>query len=181
MTMKSTLELLAALLFACCLAGCQKGDKDDANQNALVVTLAQDAQTIVYPIGSVFVGGGDLGDWTGNGYSFYRDKFTKYPRKMSLIDIEGRMFKGKEYTEPGQWIDLIFIRWPDESLGLGASLYIPMEQGVYKGGNDLISDVRIDSFQRSDSFGDIKISITTKSGDVIAIHYSGEVLPTGLY
>ena len=61
-----------------------------------------------------------------------------------------------------------------------------MEQGQYKGGNALVSDVRIVSYQFSsynqaedtlNSDANIHIVITTKQGDVITLLYQNDVTP----
>ena len=67
--MRYKLALISTLLMGCCLIGCEKGilDSDNANGNAVIVkpanttkadsgTLTKDG-TLVYSIGSVFVGG----------------------------------------------------------------------------------------------------------------------------
>ena len=71
----------------------------------------------------------------------------------------------------------------DDSLGLGTSLDIQLNQGVYEGTNELIKDVRFNSYKFSSSSTnhtkdcDIDIIITTSKGDVISIHFANEETP----
>ena len=161
----------------CCVTGCHKGDSQVTNGNALVIKPEGNGKAIEYPIGSVFQGGSDLGDWAALHYNFFREKYTEYPRKVNpIISIGGVMYSSVQYTEPGQWIGSIVIQGIDESLGFGSRIAIPMEQGTYKGGNELIQDVRIISFRSPD----IRIVITTAAGDTITIRYSDDVLFDGM-
>ena len=147
--------------------------------------------SIVYSIGSVFVGGGVANPSKGSSHRchFYQEKFTEGPNwdeVDALVTIYGFRYRDVEYTQPGQYIDQIYINGIDESLGLGTIISIPMEQGQYKGGNALVSDVRIVSYQFSsynqaedtlNSDANIHIVITTKQGDVITLLYQNDVTP----
>ena len=162
--MRYKLALISTLLMGCCLIGCEKGilDSDNANGNAVIVkpanitkadsgTLTIDG-TLVYSIGSVFVGGGIADPSKGSSHRchFYQEKFTEGPRwdqVEALVTIYGFRHNGIEYNLPGQYIDQIIINGLDESLGFGSCLNIPMDQGKYKGGNELIKDVQIKSYQ----------------------------------
>lgn len=199
--MKIRIAAFAALM-ALLLSGCEKVNSDE---NALKDTLTikpaaltksdngvkmQDG-TVVYSIGSVFVGGGVADPSKGSTHRchFYQEKFTEGPNwdeVAALVSIWGFRYTGVEYTQPGQYINHIYINGIDESLGLGSYLSIPMEQGKYKGGNELISDVRIVSYQFSsynqaqgnlNSDANIHIVITTKAGDIITLLYQNDVTP----
>lgn len=190
--MTHKISLLSALLMGCCLIGCETGESgpEDANGNALVVKPANAKNgTLVYPIGSVFAGGADAEPEKGSSHRshFYREKFEKGPRwdeVEALVEIYGFHHNGIDYNEPGQIVDQIRINGLDESLGLGTSLKIPMQQGKYKGGNELIKDVRIKSYTFSsyseghlNKDADINIVITSTKGDVITIRFANDITP----
>ena len=201
--MRYTIALISILLTGCCLVGCEKGvfGSDDAIGNALIVktanatkadggALAKDG-TFVYKIGSVFHGGADTDPEKGSSHRchFYQEKFTEGPRwneVQALVEINGFRYNGVDYNEPGQVIDRIKINGLDESLGFGSCLYIPMKQGKYKGGNDLIEDVQIKSYKfasyidydgHQNKDADINIVITSTSGDIITIRFANDVTP----
>lgn len=199
--MKIRIAAFAALM-ALLLSGCEKvNSAENAVKDALTIKPAaltksdngvkmQDG-TVVYSIGSVFVGGGVADPSKGSTHRchFYQEKFTEGPNwdeVAALVSIWGFRYTGVEYTQPGQYINHIYINGIDESLGLGSYLFIPMEQGKYKGGNELISDVRIVSYQFSsynqaqgnlNSDANIHIVITTKAGDIITLLYQNDVTP----
>jgi hypothetical protein len=138
-----------------------------------------------YPIGSVFVGGGIADPREGSSHRchFYQDSFTEGPcwdKVASMIYISGFRYKGTEYTIPGQYIDRITIITDD--LGFGKILNIPMNQGKYEGGCDLVKDVKINSYKFStykedyytiNDDANIDIRILMKDGTVIAILFAG--------
>ena len=190
--MTHKISLLSVLLMGCCLMGCQMGEfgPEDAHGNALVVKPANAKKgTLVYPIGSVFAGGAVAEPEKGSSHRshFYREKFEKGPRwdkVEALVEIYGFHHNGIDYKEPGQVVDQIKINGLDESLGLGTSLNIPMEQGKYKGGNELIKDVRIKSYTFSsyseghqNKDADINIVVTSKTGDIITIRFANDITP----
>lgn len=201
--MRYKLALISTLLMGCCLIGCEKGilDSDNANGNAVIVkpanitkadsgTLTIDG-TLVYSIGSVFVGGGIADPSKGSSHRchFYQEKFTEGPRwdqVEALVTIYGFRHNGIEYNLSGQYIDQIIINGLDESLGFGSCLNIPMDQGKYKGGNELIRDVQIKSYQfasyidyegHQNKDADINIVITSTAGDIITIRFANDVTP----
>ena len=202
--MKPVHAFLAAVLMAC-LFGCGKDGPDEKDfNNSLVVKTAPTAQatraddgtasdgkTFVFPIGSVFVGGGIADPSRGSSHRchFYTEKFTKGPKwdeVDALVTIYGFRYNGVEYTKPGQYVDHILLSFPEDIPGLGTTVQIPMEQGTYKGGNSLIKDVRIESYifssYQADHYtqnkdADIDIVITTTTGDVIHLAFSNDVTP----
>jgi hypothetical protein len=163
--------LTVALLLGFCLTGCNAWlDIDDTHGNAVVFN-----RTLVHPIGSVFVGGGVADPNKGSSHQchFYREKYTSPPKldkAQPVVGIYGFRHTGTDYTEPGQYIDRIAIGGLDEAQGLGTSLLIPLNQGKYEGGNDLIRDVRILSYTFGDD-ADIQIVIKTTAGDILSIRY----------
>ena len=84
-----------------------------------------------------------------------------------------------------KFIEKIVISGLDESLGLGAELSILMQDGEYKGGNDLIDYVKVNSFMpalplksfATESNSDINIFIRCKSGIIISIRYINGQIP----
>lgn len=56
-----------------------------------------------------------------------------------------------------------------------------MNQGVYKGKNNLIRKVRINAYQLPSDIGakdsNIDIDITSMAGDVISIHFANKEMP----
>lgn len=151
--------------------------------------------SIVYTIGSVFQGGGIVDPSKGSSHQchFYKDKYTTGPKLNeveALVEISGFHHIGVEYTKPGQIIDMILINGLDETLGLGTNLIIPMHQGKYEGGNELIQDVLIQSYKlatfinkngEQNKDADIRILITSKAGDVIIIRFMNDVTPSDGY
>ncbi|MBR4166968.1 MAG: hypothetical protein IKR44_03985 [Bacteroidales bacterium] len=206
--MKQKYILLAALMMAC-LCGCEKGDPDHTGyKDALVVKTVQTSiptrsdngmtsgnSTLVFPIRSVFVGGGVANPSKGSSHRchFYTEKFTEGPnwdQVDALVTILGFQYRNVEYTKPGEYITHIYIVLPEEVPGLGTSITIPMEGGQYKGGNDLIRDVQIKSYKFSsytksddpDGYtlnkdADIDIVITTTSGGTISLLFNNDVTP----
>lgn len=203
--MRNWLSFFLALVALICLWGCNKDPEDDANVNALVITPANVADinrdilssdgTVVYPIGSVFIEGmmKNRSEILRKRYYFCSDKYTEEPEEgfeSVVVFLSGYMYPDTEYVLPGQHIDWIVIYGLDESLGLGKKLTISLEQGEYKGDNDLIKDVQIVSLKQASVSGtsawspnkdaDIRILIYSKKGDVISISYVNDVtLPRG--
>ena len=203
--MRNWLSFFLALVALICLWGCNKDPEDDANVNALVITPANVAEinrdilsrdgTVIYPIGSVFIEGmmKNRSEILRKRYYFCSDKYTEEPEEgfeSVVVFLSGYMYPDTEYVLPGQHIDLIVIYGLDESLGLGKKLTISLEQGEYKGDNDLIKDVQIVSLKQASVSGtsawspnkdaDIRILINSKKGDVISISYVNDVtLPRG--
>ena len=205
--MKRIYVYLTALLMVG-LCGCEKGDPDQTKyKDALVVKTAKTStatradngttykeSTLVFPIGSVFVGGGTADPSKGSSHRchFYTEKFSEGPRwdqVDAMVTITGFRYRNVEYTKPGQYIDYIFILFPEEVPGLGTNIIIPLEQGQYKGGNDLIRDVQIKSYKFSsynegpdysytlNKDADINIVITTTAGDSIMLVFNNDITP----
>ena len=199
--MRRLISIPIILVLALILAGCNKQRFYDPNTKVLRITPANAASVnhniisqegiVIYPIGSAFVWGSILGPDEGTSYEclFYREELGGEPEEheMPIVYLAGFRHPGTEYTSPGQQVDMISINGLDESLGLGDRLTIPMEQGIYKGGNDLIKDVQIlslkhstpknvgsERFQNADA--DINIIIYSKAGDVIQIIYVNGVI-----
>lgn len=186
-TMNYRVNVLVIILSFCCLMGCDRMQSGNTDDNALVVEPAGKT----YPIGSVFVGGGiaDPSEGSSHRCHFYQEKFEEGPlwnEVEALIEIYGFRHSGVEYSEAGQYVNQIIINGLDESLGLGSVLDIPMDQGMYEGGNDLIEGVQIISYKFASYIGteenqnkdaDINIVITTVSGSTITIRFANDVTP----
>ena len=180
--MKCRIPLAAALL-ALLLTGCNKLDE----ANSMTIQTGQSGKNYVVPIGSVFVGGGtaDITKGSTHRASFFQEKLTlesDWNDVKLVASINGFWHTGVDYTNPGRCIDEINLHNLDESLGLGSSIKIPMNQGKYEGGNEKIKSVVILSYKFSSYTGDtpnkdadIRIFITTKAGDTITIHFVNDI------
>ena len=184
--MKTGLNLLLSIcLLACCFTSCQGWlDADISSENVISIKSSDGTETIALSIRSVFLGGSAT---FGVGYyhesHFYTEPYEECPSfDKAVVEITGfRDFnKYDEYTKPEQIIDCITINGLDESFGLGTKLTIPMNQGTYEGGNDLVNDVQIGSYKFSsiknekgepNNDSDILIIITTTTGQTIIIRY----------
>ena len=203
--MKPRIALLAVSLITC-LTGCDKFGSGPENKykDALVVKTVKSSVatradngmvskdgTYVFPIGSVFVGGAIAEPSKGSSHRchFYTEKFTEGPNwddVPCLVYIGGFRWKDVEYTKPGQYIDYIVLNFPNEIPGLGTLIRIPMEQGKYNGGNELIKNVKINSYQfasfvdysgAQNKDADIDIVITTTAGDKLSLVFKNDVTP----
>ncbi len=183
------------------LSGCAKEESpfDNVATNALIFRPSGIIQTveateipdgaIVYPIQSVFTGGSSLidspdGNIIGTHRSFfYKEKydFSLYSRETQpIVEMHGVLYKDVTYSRPGQKVDHIMIKGIDVSLGLGASLDIQLNQGVYEGTNELVKEVQFNSYKFSHyqtKDCDIDIIITTSKGIIISIHFADEETP----
>lgn len=191
--MKSKLLLVVSLMAGCCLVGCQK-EPIESNENAVIIKPANTSQidkslltkegTIAYPILSAILGGGVINPREGSTYfcQVGCDKLTEEDESL-IVYIQGFRHYGVDYTFPGQQVDMITISGLEESLGLGKNLIIPLSQGIYEGGNEMIKDVQIISLKGStiDAHGtsnkdaDINIVIYSKAGDIITIRFANDV------
>ena len=183
-----------SLVLAIVSVSCNKEKTDIATtHNCALVIRPPASREIVYEIGSVFCGGATSGPGESSfRCSFYQERYITCPKGWDvyhdyLVYIEGLRHSDVDYTDISQEIIGISIRRLNESLGLGSAIYIPMEFGEYKGGNDLIDHVKINSFKYSnfetgDSDSNINIYIRTKSGVVLSIRYiNGETKSDGLW
>lgn len=173
--------LFVVASIVCGLSACQKGPSgsNDPVKNALTIQSPENARMVCNPIGSVFQGGSVLDSEegilsSGIRYEFYREEYNEFPKDGGnpMIEVRGVMHKNEQYTVPGQWITTIYLNGLDEALGLGSRVLIQMEQGKYKGGNEAIKDVQIQSYRTPD----FNMVIETTAGHVITILYDGRVL-----
>ena len=183
-------------LTSICFTGCNNTSRTDSSTNKAVIvkpahSVKSDAGSLtedgcfVYSIESAFAGGGISDPSVGSSHRcrMYREKFETGPKwneVEALVIIEGFRYNNTEYTTADKMINRITINGLEDSLGLGYSIVIPMEQGEYNGGNELIQDVRINSYQPStfntdtESFNkdaNINIVITSAAGDIIYIRF----------
>ena len=176
---KSLLGICIVLAIVSVSCNKEKTDIATTHNCALVIRPPASSET-VYEIGSMFYGSFLSATMDSALRCFFlQDHYSTIPRdfeKDQIVSIYGYAKKGVEYTDISQTIDGIRIFKLNESLGLGPAIYIPMECGEYKGGNDLIEYVKINSFEFSnsetgDSDSNINIYIRAKSGVVLSIRY----------
>lgn len=202
--MRRLFYFISALVLAVGFASCDDSvnyawpDDDEGFLNQELVVINEDGTeehtrnkvavgaVQALPIGSVFVGGAVADPKIGSSHRchFYSEVFTEGPNwddVPEIISIEGFRHKGTEYTAPGQYIDVIVIRM--SSLGYGDYLRIPMNQGKYEGGCEIVSDVKINSYKFSSYQSDhytlnddarIDIRILMNDGTEIAILFAGK-------
>ena len=131
----------------------------------------------VVPIGSTFMGGGVAEPSKGSSHRchMYEYGYEKGP--------------GITYSKPGQFIDMIVI--DGSVLKLDAPLVIPLEQGVYQGGCEQVSAVRIQNYDAGtvknsttgamNDDGKIDMAISLTDGRTLRIHYRGKIPYDGYY
>jgi hypothetical protein len=185
-SIRSVTMLFASLLL---LVGCEKYASDQPSSSGVYL----DGKCIV-SIGSTFWGGAIANPNKGSSHrcNMYQEYFEHGPswdQVASFVSITGFRYTGVTYSEPGQFIDFIGIS--GAVLDLDTPLLIPLEQGKYKGGCDLVSSVRIDNFDGStvkdqitgdmNDDGKIDIVISLKDGHTLRIHYRGKILHDGYF
>lgn len=201
MRIHRVLMLLSGLLL---MVGCEKihsGD-DPVSLSDEPASLSDElASSGIYvggecivPIGSTFMGGGVADPNKGSSHRchMYEQYFAQGPswdEVASVVAISGFRYTGVTYSEPGQFIDYIGIS--GAILSLDAPLRIPLEQGEYKGGCELVSSVMITNYNAGtvknritgdmNDDGKIDIVISLKDGRTFRIHYRGKVLYDGYY
>ena len=192
--MNKSIAYVVSIIAGLLLFGCVKDPIDSPGMNVITVHPAKSHNgDALYPIGSVFVGGGTVDPSKGlsNRCHIYKEQFAEGPawdKVQALVEIYGFKYNDVEYQSPDQYVEQIIINGLDESLGLGTTIDIPMKQGKYQGGNDLIESVRIQAYKFSSSRyedgqieynddADINIVIKSKKGDVISILYSNATTP----
>lgn len=180
--------LLSTLLMGCLFWGCEKviigpdihGDEPIVATDTFSGTISKNGN-LVFSIGSVFVGGGTANPLEGSSHRchFYQEKFETGPNwneVEAIVEIYGFRHYGIEYNKPGQYIDQIRLN----------GLTIPMNQGKYEGGNELVKDVQIKSYKfasyidndgHQNKDADINIVITSTAGDIITIKFANDVTP----
>ena len=194
MRMCRVLVFLSGLLL---LVGCERIHSSDE----LASLSDEPASSGIYvsgecivPIGSTFMGGGVADPSKGSSHrcQMYEQYFAQGPswdEVASVVAISGFRYTGVTYSEPGQFIDYIGIS--GAVLNLDTPLRIPLEQGKYKGGCELVSSVRITNYNPGtvkdrvtgdmNDDGKIDIAISLKDGRMLRIHYRGKILYDGYY
>ena len=208
--MRRLILFFPVVLFALGLVSCKEtfewpADDEDFLNQELVITKSDGTEVRTknklaignkksYPIGSVFAGGGvaDPSKGASHRCHFYKEPFTEGPnwdQVNPIVSIRGFWHKGTDYKAPGQCIDFIGLAM-DQTLGYGDSLIIPMNQGKYEGGCDLVKDVKINSYSFSsyqedlytiNDDGKIDIRILLKDGTKISILFAGKTPFDGYY
>ena len=125
---------------------------------------------------SAFVGGAVADPSLGSSHRLhiYEKNFSTGPNwgeVKEAVHITGFRYTGTDYSNLGACISSITINGPS-SIG---TLVIPLNQGKYEGGNELVSLVEIAnySFGSQDGKAQIDIRITLKDNQTIDILYSG--------
>ena len=149
------LMLVAGLLFS---VGCDKYTSDEPSSSGVYL-----GGECIIPIGSTFMGGGISNPSKGSShrchmYEQYFEHGPSWDKVASVVSITGFHYTDVTYSEPGQFIDFIGIS--ESVLDLDTPLLIPLEQGEYKGGCDLVSSVRITDYY----MGTVKNQITGEIG-----------------
>lgn len=183
--MRKSLYMFLVIVLA--LAGCTKEDYVFKGENGIFVDGVK-----VVPIESAFVGGGIADPTVGAShrfhmYSDYHEKGPLWNEVPSVVTIYGFIPAGTDYNYPGQFLSNVRI-----DLG-GAHgldiLEVELDRGVYKGSNDLVRSVKIQSYnfgkvdvngkQIEDAVIDIRIIL--KDSTVIDIKYKGLTPFDGYY
>ncbi len=198
--------ILAAVLALSCNKEELQTDIVTSHDRALVI-IPPEGSEIVCKIESAFFNTSSSSSYCNPEYYLYKEHYyqaigdlTHGPKinegEIPFIYIGGPyVFKQGETLEGileaigdavyEKFIEKIVISGLDESLGLGAELTIPMQDGEYKGGNDLIDYVKVNSFMpalpfkiyTTESNSDINIFIRCKSGIIISIRYINGQMP----
>jgi hypothetical protein len=181
------LVFLAAL--AAMVLACAKYTSDEHESSGIYLNGER-----VVSIGSTFMGGAIANPSKGSSHRchMYEKNYEHGPNwdvVASVVSIHGFRYTGVTYSAPGQFIDGIGIY--KDVLNLDSHLYIPLEQGAYKGGCELVSAVRITNYdggtvkdQKTGAMNDdgkIDIAISLTDGRTLRIHYRGKVPYDGYY
>ena len=178
-----------SVLLAFLGVGCVQYTSDEPSSSGIYL-----GGKCIVSIGSAFMGGGTANPDEGSShrcqmYEQYFEYGPSWDQVASVVGISGFKYTGVTYSEPGQFIDFIGIS--GAVLGLDTPLAIPLEQGKYKGGCDLVSSVRITNYDAGtvknqitgdmNDDGKIDIAISLKDGRTLRIHYRGKILYDGYY
>ena len=179
--------LLSAL--AALVLGCEKYTSNEHESSGIYLNGKR-----VASIGSTFMGGGIANPSKGSSHRchMYEKDYEHGPNwdvVTSVVTMVGFRYTGVTYSAPGQFIDWIGI--DKDVLNLDSPLSIPLEQGAYKGGCELVSAVRITNYDRGsvknqetgamNDDGKIDIAISLTDGRTLRIHYRGKVPYDGYY
>lgn len=171
----SILVAALAVLASAIFAGCNK--MESPGNNGVFVDNVRNTR-----LKSAFVGGGVADPTKGSSYrchiySEYYEEGPEWDKVQHKVLITGFRYSGKEYQDNGDFIDYIWIH-DVPSIG---DLAIPMNQGKYEGGSDLVSSVSIDTYYRGAYAKDgsqtedarFKIRVVLKDKRRIDIRYVG--------
>lgn len=181
--MRKFIYLLIVVLSTAFFAGCNKLDSPE--RNGIFVNGVRKSA-----LKSCFVGGGIADPSKGTSYRchIYSEHLSEGPdwnEVQEKVFIGGFKYKRKEYGDTGDFIDHIFVR---DVASIG-DLVIPMNQGKYEGGNELVSSVSIIDYKRGvyDKLGNqtenarFQIRIVLKDKRKIEIRYVGNTPYDGYY
>ena len=178
---------LAAL--ATMVMACEKYTSDKPESSGVYLNGRR-----VVPIGSTFMGGGVAEPSKGSShrchmYEYGYEKGPMWEEATSVVTIFGFRHNGITYSKPGQFIDTIVI--DGSVLKQDAPLVIPLEQGVYQGGCEQVSAVRIQNYDAGtvknsttgamNDDGKIDMAISLTDGRTLRIHYRGKIPYDGYY
>lgn len=174
--MRSNLSIIFLATLAVLAMGCAKFNSDEHESSGVYLN-----GSCIAPLGSTFISGGmvdpAVGTWAF--YQLYEENLVHYPRgAVPTVTVGGNHYTGTTYSNTGQFIDGISIHtW-------ALDLYVPLEQGVYKGGCEQVSSVRITNYDEGtnkNGDGKIDIILSLTDGQTLRIHYRGKVLSSGMY
>lgn len=185
--MKTALKTIKIILYFSftlfLLTGCEKDMS--SKTNAVNVN-----EVMVTPLRSAFVGGGiaDPSVGTSHRLHIYEGKYTEGPKWNEVkekVFVSGFCYNGKDYSNLGDCIELIRIT----DLPSIGDLSIPLIQGKYEGGHELVSSVSINkySFGSYDEDGSqtensqINIHIVLTNKETIDILFTGSTPYDGYY
>ena len=178
------LAALAVLVMAC-----EKYTSDNPESSGVYLNGRR-----VVPIGSTFMGGAIAEPSKGSShrchmYEYGYEKGPRWEEATSVVTIIGFRHTGITYSKPGQFIDMIVI--DGSVLKLDAPLVIPLEQGVYQGGCEQVSSVRIQNYTagtvkdrmtgKMNDDGKIDMAISLTDGRMLRVHYRGRIPYDGYY
>lgn len=178
---------LAAL--AVMVMACDKYTSDNPESSGVYLNGRR-----VVPIGSTFMGGGVAEPSKGSShrchmYEYGYEKGPMWEEATSIVTIFGFRHNGITYSEPGQFIDTIVI--DGSVLKQDAPMLIPLEQGLYQGGCERVSSVRIQNYTagtvkdrmtgKMNDDGKIDIAISLTDGRMLRVHYRGRIPYDGYY
>lgn len=176
-------RLLLALLIVPLFWGCN--DIQPTEKNGIFIDNRLETE-----LKSAFAGGAIANPSAGHSHRLhiYEEYFTEGPKWNEVKEdvlVTGFLHRGTDYPNLGDCISSLTVNGPS-SIG---TLVIPLNQGKYEGGSELVSSVTIASYSLGTLNDDgstkenarIDIRITLKDSRTIDIRYSGPTPYDGYY